>query len=88
MHIIRTAKIPFVQSNAHKMVYLSSILLSVIGIIVPFTWLGKTIGLVPIPLPYMTIIIGVPILYCFVAMFAKKVYIKNMVNGSKKIAPF
>ena len=77
MHIIRTAKIPFVQSNAHKMVYLSSILLSVIGIIVPFTWLGKTIGLVPIPLPYMTIIIGVPILYCFVDMFAKKVYIKK-----------
>ena len=77
MHIIRTANIPFVQSNAHKMVYLSSILLSVIGIIVPFTWLGKTIGLVPIPLPYMTIIIGVPILYCFVAMFAKKVYIKK-----------
>ena len=77
MHIIRTAKIPFIQSNAHKMVYLSSILLSIIGIIVPFTWLGKTIGLVPIPLPYMTIIIGVPILYCFVAMFAKKVYIKK-----------
>ena len=77
MHIIRTAKIPFVQSNANKMVYLSSILLSIIGIIVPFTWLGKAIGLVPIPLPYMSIIIIVPILYCFVAMFAKKVYIKK-----------
>ena len=77
MHIIRTAKIPFVQSNANKMVYFSSILLSIIGIIVPFTWLGKTIGLVPIPLPYMTIILGVPILYCFVAMFAKKIYIKK-----------
>ena len=77
MHIIRTAKIPFVQSNANKMVYLSSILLSIIGIIVPFTWLGKVIGLVPIPLPYMSIIIIVPILYCFVAMFAKKIYIKK-----------
>jgi len=77
MHIIRTAKIPFVQSNANKMVYLSSILLSIIGIIVPFTWLGEVIGLVPIPLPFMTIIIGIPILYCFVAMFAKKVYIKK-----------
>ena len=77
MHIIRTAKIPFVQSNANKMVYFSSILLSIIGIIVPFTWLGNVIGLVPIPLPYMSIIIGVPILYCFVAMFAKKVYIKK-----------
>ena len=32
MHIIRTAKIPFIQSNANKMVYLSSIILSIIGI--------------------------------------------------------
>lgn len=77
MHIIRTAKIPFIQSNASKMVYLSSFLLSIIGIIVPFTWLGRVIGLVPIPLAYMSIIIGIPILYCFVAMFAKKVYIKK-----------
>ena len=77
MHIIRTSKIPFIQSNAHKTVYLSSILLSIIGVVVPFTWLGKIIGLVPIPLPYMSIIIIVPILYCFVAMFAKKIYIKK-----------
>lgn len=77
MHIIRTAKIPFIQSNAHKMVYFSSIGLCILGILVPFTWLGNVIGLIPIPLPYMSIIIGVPILYCFVAMFAKKVYIKK-----------
>lgn len=77
MHIIRTAKIPFVQSNAHKMVYFSSIALSIIAMIVPFTILGKVIGLVPIPAPYFSIILGVPILYCFVAMFAKKIYIKK-----------
>ena len=77
MHIIRTAKTPFIQSNASKSVYFSSILLSIIGIIVPFTWLGKTIGLVPISLPYMSIIIGVPIAYCFIALFAKKIYIKK-----------
>lgn len=77
MHIIRTGKIPFIQSNAHKMVYFSSILLSIIGILVPFTWLGKVIGLVPIPFSLMSIILIVPILYCFVAMFAKKVYIKK-----------
>jgi len=77
MHIIRTAKIPFVQSNAHKFVYLSSFLLIIIGIIVPFTWLGQVIGLIPIPLHLMSIIIGVPILYCFVALFAKKIYEKK-----------
>ena len=77
MHIIRTAKFPFIQSNAHKAVYISSISLAIIGILVPFTWLGKIIGLVPIPLPYMAVILIVPILYCIVALFAKKIYIKK-----------
>ena len=77
MHVIRTAKIPFVQSNANKLVYASSILLSLIAILVPYTILGQIIGLVKIPFIYLTIIIGVPILYCIVALFAKKVYIKK-----------
>ena len=45
--------------------------------VIPFTWLGKLIGLVPIKFMYMPIIILVPILYCFVAMIAKKIYIKK-----------
>ena len=77
MHIIRTAKIPFVQSNANKLVYLSSIILSIIAIIVPITNLGHFIGLVFISPIYLSIIIGVPVLYCFVALFAKKFYIKK-----------
>ena len=43
MHIIRTAKMPFVESNAHKAVYTSSIALIIIGILVPFTFLGNMI---------------------------------------------
>ena len=77
MHIIRTAKTPFIKSNASKMVYASSILLSLVAMAVPYTWLGKTIGLVPLPIEYFSIILIVPILYCFVAIFAKKIYIKK-----------
>ena len=77
MHVIRTAKIPFIQSNAKNIVYASSIILSFIAIIVPYTDLGHLIGLVSIPYLYLSIIIGVPILYCFVALFAKKFYIKK-----------
>lgn len=77
MHIIRTAKVPFVESNANKVVYASSIILSIIAIIVPYTTLGHIIGLVSNPLSYLVIIIGVPILYCFIALFAKKIYIKK-----------
>lgn len=77
MHIIRTAKIPFIQSNAHKAVYISSILLMLIGLIVPFTGLGTMIGLVPMTFEDIILILGVTALYCVVAMFAKKVYIKK-----------
>lgn len=77
MHIIRTAKMPFVQSNAHKAVYISSILLIIIGLIVPFTGLGAMIGLVPMAFEDIILIFGVTALYCIVAMFAKKIYIKK-----------
>ena len=77
MHIIRTAKTPFIESNANKMVYFSSISLSIIGILVPYTFLGKAIGLVPVTLQYLNIIIGVTLLYCITAIFAKKIYIKK-----------
>lgn len=77
MHIIRTAKIPFIQSNANKAVYTSSIMLSIIGILVPYTFLGNLIGLVPLEFKYISIILVVPILYCFVALFAKKIYMKK-----------
>ncbi len=77
LHVIRTAKMPFVESNASKSVYFSSILFSIISILVPFTILGSFIGLVAIPLKYIAVILIVPILYCIVALFAKKIYIKK-----------
>lgn len=77
LHIIRTSKTPFIQSNSSKAVYASSIILSVIAIIVPFTFIGRYIGLVPIPAKFIAVIIAVPILYCFIATIVKKEYIKK-----------
>lgn len=77
MHIIRTAKLPFIQSNAHKAVYISSISLIVIGLLVPFTKLGNIIGLVPMVLEDIVLIFIITLLYCIIASFAKKIYIKK-----------
>ena len=79
MHIIRTAKIPFIQSRANKLVYLSSFSLILIGLIVPFTALGNIIGLVPIDFKYIVLIFTIAITFCLVTMFAKKIYVKK--NG-------
>ena len=77
MHIIRTAKHPFFQSNASLPVYISSIALMLIGIIVPGTALGASIGFVPIAFKYIVMIFMITLLYCIVASFAKKIYIKK-----------
>ncbi len=77
LHVIRTGKTPFIQSNASKPVYATSIILSIVAILVPFTFIGKAIGLVAIPLKYFSIILIVPILYCFLATLVKKLYIKK-----------
>ena len=77
MHIIRTAKIPFLQSNASKWVYISSGLLILAGFIVPYTNLGLAIGLVPIAIEYIALIFVVSFLYCIIALLVKKLYIKK-----------
>ena len=77
LHVIRTAKTPFIESNSSKAVYATSIILSIVAIITPFTLLGKYIGLVAIPFKYFSIILLIPVLYCFLASIVKKRYIKR-----------
>ena len=77
MHIIRTAKKPFIESNANKVVYASSILICIIALILPSTFFGAMIGLKAIELKFLPVIFGVTALYCVVATFAKKRYIKK-----------
>ena len=77
LHVIRTSKMPFVQSNAAKPVYMSSIIVSLVAVLVPFTPIGAAIGLVPIPLQYMALIFVTPIVYCIIAQFAKHRYIRK-----------
>lgn len=77
MHIIRTAKKPFIESNANKVVYFSSILICIVALIIPSTYFGTIIGLEPIQTRFLPVIFGVSLLYCIVATFAKKRYIKK-----------
>jgi Mg2+-importing ATPase len=52
IHIIRTAKVPFLESRASGAVIATSLTIAAAGIILPFTWLGGTLGFVPLPLTY------------------------------------
>ncbi len=77
LHVIRSSKRPFAETHASKAVYATTILISLVTLLIPFTALGKIIGFTPIPLTYIAVIIGVAFLYCMLASFVKKLYIKR-----------
>ena len=78
MHIIRTNRKPFIESHASMPVYVSSISICLVALLVPYTILGKAIGLVPIEIKYIAVfMIVIPLLYCVVAQRVKKWHIKK-----------
>jgi P-type Mg2+ transporter len=48
IHIIRTAKFPFLESRASTALITMTIGISAIGIALPFSWLGSFLGFVPL----------------------------------------
>ena len=77
LHIIRTAKIPFIESHASKTVYVFTTIICIVAIIVPFTFIGKFLGLALLTPFFIAFIFIIPILYCFLAMVVKRKYIKK-----------
>ncbi|KAK9284218.1 hypothetical protein L1049_023387 [Liquidambar formosana] len=52
IHLIRTEKIPFIQEVASWPVLCSTVLISAIGIAIPFTPVGEVMGFTTLPLSY------------------------------------
>lgn len=75
VHMIRTRKIPFIQSRASWPVMLATFAIMIIGIIFPFTTLGAKVGLVPLPWSYFPWLIATLLCYCVVTQIIKQRYI-------------
>lgn len=77
VHMIRTRKIPFIQSRASLLVMVTTFTIMIIGIIIPFTSLGASVGLMPLPWSYFPWLIGILLGYCFLTQFIKGLYVKR-----------
>ena len=77
VHMIRTRKIPFIQSRASWSVMLATFTIMTIGIVLPFTGFGAKIGLVPLPLSYFPWLIATLLCYCCLTQVIKQWYIKK-----------
>ncbi|KAF5076609.1 Magnesium-transporting ATPase, P-type 1 [anaerobic digester metagenome] len=77
IHMIRTPKIPFIQSRASLPVLLFTTLAITVGTIIPYTPFGTSIGMSAMPLSYFPWLIGMIICYMTLATFLKTMYRKR-----------
>jgi Mg2+-importing ATPase len=77
VHMIRTRKIPFLQSIAAAPVLALTVAAILVGMVLPFTGLGAKFGMVPLPAVYFAWV-GVTVLtYCVLTQVMKLIYIRR-----------
>ncbi|MEX9778882.1 magnesium-translocating P-type ATPase [Providencia manganoxydans] len=77
VHMLRTQKIPFIQSTAALPVLLTTGLIMALGLYIPFSPFGAMIGLQPLPIEYFPWLVLTLVSYCVVAQLMKQFYIKR-----------
>jgi Mg2+-importing ATPase len=77
VHMIRTEKIPFIQSTAAKPVLLLTSFIMLIGCMIPFTPFGKAVGMVHLPVTYWPFLAATLLAYCLLTQFCKVLYIRK-----------
>jgi Mg2+-importing ATPase len=77
IHIIRTAKIPFLESRASTALITTTIIIAAIGIALPFSGLGSFLGFVPLPAPYWILLCLILLSYVVLTHFMKTWFIRR-----------
>jgi len=77
IHIIRTGKIPFIESRPSKFLILMSVIIVSLGIAIPFTPLAKPFGFVKPPPMYFVVLLIMVVTYLFLVQIVKKWFIKK-----------
>lgn len=79
IHMIRTAKLPFLQSRSSAPLTMLTMLGSIIVTIIPYTPVGKSMGFAAPPAIYFAYLVPCILLYMLLMTFVKKAYIRR--NG-------
>lgn len=77
VHMIRTKKIPFVQSTAALPVVLMTILVMLMGIYIPFSPFASAFGFRALPLSYFPGLITILLGYCLLTQVVKVWFMKK-----------
>ncbi|MSS11564.1 magnesium-translocating P-type ATPase [Clostridium sp. WB02_MRS01] len=76
IHMIRTPKLPFIQSRASASLTLLTFAGIAVLTIIPFTAFGRDLGFIPLPSAYFAYLIPCILLYMVLATSLKKAYVR------------
>ena len=77
IHIIRTARIPFVESHASPALIATTVIICAIGIALPYTWVGSVLGFTPLPSLYWPLVSAMLLTYAVLTHFVKVWFIRR-----------
>jgi Mg2+-importing ATPase len=71
IHVIRTNKVPFLQSKPSRALLLTSLAIALVGIVLPYSPLAGLLGLVPLAPIYWVYLAGMMLLYMLLTQVVK-----------------
>ncbi|MBN3752226.1 magnesium-translocating P-type ATPase [Paraburkholderia sp. Tr-20389] len=81
IHIIRTAKVPFVESRASSALIATSVAVAVAGISLPFSSVGRMLGFTPLPWTYWPALLLILLSYGALTHFTKTWFVRRFGLG-------
>jgi Mg2+-importing ATPase len=77
IHIIRTAKMPFIESSASPALLATTLLVAATGVVLPFTPIGRVLGFTPLPWAYWPALMLILLGYMTLTHLMKTWFIKR-----------
>ena len=77
VHMIRTRKIPFLQSSPAPALALATAAVMAVGILIPFTVFGRSLGMVPLPGIFFLWLVFILFAYAALAQLVKTWFVRR-----------
>ena len=78
VHVIRTAKVPFIQSRSSWALLGTTILVSAVGVWLPFSFLAHGFSMVPVPWKFLAIMPFIMVAYIALTQWAKSRLVRRL----------
>jgi Mg2+-importing ATPase len=77
IHIIRTAKVPFIESRASPALITTTIIICVVSVTLPFTRAGSALAFTPLPALYWPLVAGMLLCYATLTHLVKLWFVRR-----------